>query len=275
MTIDPRLAERRKTVAEDKAKRNMGRLLKFLSFCVVVGALVWLVFSPWLSISLVRTSGVAVSSANSILTEHQVVAGTPMILIDPAETEAALTADPWIASAVVRRHWPNEVTVEIVERVPVAWSLTSTGWTRRAVDGVALPSAAEPDDSLGRIEMPALEEVAAETATEMLGALEFYETLPDRLHDGAVVRMVEGELWAEVGGFPVRLGRPVEMAEKATSLTAMLEQRIPPGSTINMIAPTNPAYSAPSGDSTGFEDDDSAGSNDESEAEGDGEGEDG
>ena len=53
--MDPRLLQRRKAVAEDAAQRNVGRLLRFLMTVIIVGILVWLAFSPWLSISQVRT----------------------------------------------------------------------------------------------------------------------------------------------------------------------------------------------------------------------------
>jgi hypothetical protein len=50
MSIDPRLMERRKTVAEDNAKKSISRLLKFLTVIVLAGASAWLLFSPWLSV---------------------------------------------------------------------------------------------------------------------------------------------------------------------------------------------------------------------------------
>ena len=75
MSIDPRLAERRKSVAEDNAKRNIGRLLRFLGTLAVVGGLVWLALSPFLSVSQVRTAGVASSDTHSTLVSEGVVAG--------------------------------------------------------------------------------------------------------------------------------------------------------------------------------------------------------
>ncbi len=73
-----------------------------------------------------------------------------MIRVDASATEAALLEDPWIADAVFELHWPDEVTVAITERVPVAWTKTADGWVRRAVDGVALPSAAEPEPEMAQ-----------------------------------------------------------------------------------------------------------------------------
>lgn len=277
MSIDPRLMERRKTVAEDKAKKNVSRLLKFLFVVVMAGAVVWLIFSPWLSVSMVTTSGIVTSDGHGILAERRVVAGTPMILIGGPRVEEALLADPWIAEATVRLDWPHEVVVEIVEREPVAWALTEQGWARRAADGVALPSAEEPDDEMARIEMPDLDDAGAEASVELLGALEFVAALPPRLHQGTVVSLRDGELWARVSGYEVRLGRAVDMGEKALSLHALLDVGIPEGSTLNLIAPTNPSYAAPDGaDRTvvgegeeGSEDPDEGGGDDGNEDDGD------
>jgi POTRA domain, FtsQ-type len=245
MSIDPRLMERRKTVAEDKAKKNVTRLLKFLVVVLAAGAAVWLVFSPWLSISLVETEGIESSSANSILVDAGVVAGTPMIAFNPDAVERALLGDPWVAQAMVRRDWPNGVVVEVVERVPAAWVQTEGGWARRALDGVALPSPAEPDPSMGWVELPTVGEDAATESAELLGGIEFVASLPESLQEGAVVTLVEDELWAVVSGYQVRLGLPVEMGDKALSLVALLGENPPEGSTLNLIAPTNPAVMTP------------------------------
>lgn len=245
MSIDPRLVERRKTVAEDNAKRNVSRLLRFLIAVVVAGALVWVAFSPWLSVSQVDTSGIDASPAHEILVDHRVIAGTPMFQIDAAGVEGALLDDPWIAEATVSRHWPNNVTVEIVERTPVAWSRTEVGWTRRAVDGVALPSAAEPDEHMAWVEMAGMSESELAATTDMTGALEFIDALPVERHEGTTVTRIDGELWATVDGFQVRLGRSVDMREKALSLDALLDRDIPTGSVLVLIAPTNPAVSTP------------------------------
>lgn len=245
MSVDPRLIERRKTVAEYNAKKSMSRLLKFLLSLLLAGSLLWLVFSPWLSIKQVTTSGVVASRSHSVLTEEGVVAGTPMILVNPARVEERLLEDPWVAETAVRRVWPNEVTVEVVERTPTAWVLTEDTWTRRAVDGVALPSEPDPDEDMAWIEMSELTEREATDSADLLGALEFVEALPADRHPGTVVTRVDGEVWATVDDYQVRLGRAVDMTEKALSLDALLDQGIPEGSTVVLIAPTNPAVLTP------------------------------
>lgn len=248
MSMDQRLLERRKTVAEDNAKQSVWRLLKFLLFGVIVGTGVWAIFSPWLSVSQVVASGIETSTAHSVLAENGVRAGTPMVLINVARIESLLLEDPWVAEADVHRDWPDTVMVEVVERDPAAWVRTEGGWTRRALDGVALPSESEPDDTMARIEMPDLADSEARASIELTGALEFVAALPADVASGTVITHQENELWATVSSYHVRLGRSDDMTEKALSLAALLEENPAKGSTLVLIAPTNPAVMTPSAD---------------------------
>jgi cell division protein FtsQ len=259
MAIDPKLMERRKVVAEDKARRNVGRLLRVLVVAGVVGALTWLALSPYLSVSEVRVAGVGVSDTYRTLAIERVVAGTPMILLRAGEVERALERDPWIAEADVDLDWPDTVIVRIEERVPAAWVETRGGWVRRAMDGVALPSPPDPDASMAWVQLRGIRDGVAADAPEVLGALEFVVSLTPKLRTGTLVRLeADGELWAQVDGYQVRLGRPVDMSQKAMSLMALLETDPARSEVLVLIAPTHPAVapmadapSRPDGDASG------------------------
>jgi cell division protein FtsQ len=246
MRIDPRLAERRREVAEDRARRKVNRLVKFLIAIGVLGGVVWLFLSPLLSVATVTTSGIAASSAETVLVEHGVVAGTPLILIRAGDVESALETDPWVRESLVEVDWPTGVVVRIEERVPVGWLETEEGWGLYAVDGVQLATAPDPDPSMPWVQLGPVPIGETESSPDILGSLEFAATLPDELKAGARVRLEPGgEIWAEVTGFQVRLGRSVEMAAKALSLAALLREQPDPGSTLTLIAPTHPAVSPP------------------------------
>jgi cell division protein FtsQ len=246
MKIDPRLAERRREVAEDRARRKVSRLVKFLVAFGLIGAIVWLFLSPLLSVDAVTTSGIAASSADTVLVDQGVVAGTPLILIRAGNVESALEADPWVRESVVELDWPTGVVVRVQERVPVAWLETDEGWGLYAVDGVQLATAPDPDPSMPWIQLGAVPVDETESSRDVLGSLEFAATLPDDLKATARVRTEQGgEIWAEVAGFQVRLGRAVEMGAKALSLAALLREQPAAGSTLTLIAPTHPAISPP------------------------------
>ena len=243
--MDPRLLERRQAVAEDSARRNVGLLLKFLVTVIMAGILVWLAFSPWLSVSQVRTAGIVTSNANEILAANRVVAGRPMIMLRPEAVERALELDPWIRRARVHLEWPDEVIVRVDERVPVAWFQTAGGWARRDIEGLAVPGPNSPDDTMPWIRLPALDDVDAESSVFVLGAAEFVASLPDSKHFGITMRVEGGEMWAVVDGYQVRLGRPVEMGAKALSLIVLLREPLAENSILVLIAPTHPAVKLP------------------------------
>lgn len=246
MSIDPRLRERRRVVAEDRARRKIGRLLKLIVVLVLGGIAVWALMSPWLSVDEVATTGVVSSGTHRILTDFGVVAGTPMILVQPGRVEQALQADPWVKSASVVRDWPDRLIVRIEERVALAWVETAGGWAHHAVDGVALPSPEMPDDTMAWIQLPEVPLAESESSRDLLGALEFVAGLPRELRAGATIRMrVNGEFWGEVSGYEVRLGRAVEMDAKARSLTALLRENPARESVLILIAPAHPAVTPP------------------------------
>ena len=239
--MDPRLLERRKAVAEDSAQRNVGRLLKFMVGMIILGSLVWLAFSPWLSVSQVRTVGIAASDANETLAANRIVAGTPMIMLQPGAVEQALESDPWIRSARVHRQWPDEVIVRVDERVPVAWFQTVGGWARRDIEGVAVPGPSSPDGTMPWVRLPWLDDFDTESSLFVRGAAEFVASLPDSAQNDLTMRVEDGEWWAVVDGYQVRLGRPVEMAAKARSLFVLLQESLAEDSILVLIAPTHPA----------------------------------
>lgn len=242
MSIDPRLLERRHVVAEDRARRNVGRLLRFLVVLAILGAGAWLMLSPIMSVSEVTVAGVTSSRTNEVLAENSLVVGTPMILIRTGSAVAEIEADPWVSGASVRLEWPNRVVVKVEERVPTAWVQTDAGWSRRSIDGVALPSGVEPDETLGWARLSPIGDLDAADSPVVLGAIEFIHSLPGELTTDVIVRVEDnGELWAVVAGYQVRLGRPVEMKEKALSLVALLEVDPPRGAVLTLIAPTHPA----------------------------------
>lgn len=245
MSIDPRLAERRRNVAEDHAKQNVRRLLRFLAVISLAGVVVWFLLSPYLSVAAVSVTGAASSEAEAILAAHSVIPGTPMILLRPTAVETAIEGDPWVVDAEVALRWPDTVTVTVIERVPRAWVETAGGWVRRAEDGHAVPSAATPDNSLGWVRLPDVADADAADSELVTGAVEFLMALPPETARAASVRHEAGELWAVVDGYQVRLGRPVEMKEKALSLVTLLDRGLASGSVVVLIAPTHPAVLPP------------------------------
>ncbi len=79
--VDPRLADRRRTVAESNARRRLRRIFWAMVVVVVAAGVGWVAQSPWFSIAHIAVSGVEGSDTHQILHEAGVLEGTPLIMV--------------------------------------------------------------------------------------------------------------------------------------------------------------------------------------------------
>ena len=241
--MDRRMAERRRGVAEQSARRRLRILLIAAIIAALGGIAAWALRSPLLDVDHLNVQGAVRSPAEAILASQGLGAGRALISIDEGAIEAALLADPWIAHAEVRVEWPATVDVIVLEYLPMAWVDGGDEWSLLSVEGAVLEHAAAPDAQTARIDLPipGVHRGSRVSDPDLLGALQFVAALDDVLREGAAVFAADGDLWATVAGVAVRLGRPVEMPEKAAAVQALLGEELPPGSTLDVIAPTRPA----------------------------------
>lgn len=243
--MDPRIAQRRAQVAEGRIRRGLVRLLVVLVVVALGAIAVWVLRSPMLQVEEVVIRGVERSAASSALRSAGVVEGIPLISVDVEAVEEELERDPWVREATVGRRWPRRVVVEVEERRPVAWVLTSAGWRNVAADGTPLESAEEPPSAAAVIRLGDRAPGALATDDVALGSLVFVETLSAEVATVTEVYTQDGELQATVGEYWVRLGHHRQMVEKARALEAVLDSDPEPGSVITVIAPTRPAVLPP------------------------------
>jgi cell division protein FtsQ len=236
--IDPRMAERRREVTQNNMVAAVRSLAKWLLLVALAGALAWLVRSPVLAVKYIYLTGASQSRAAEILDEVNVSVGRPILFVRSGRAETALEEDVWIGSASVWIELPGTVRVEIEERLGVAWLTTAEGWALLSGDGKILTVKEAPAG-----DEPTMQMVAGEPAGDIYvtGSLEFLESLPATLLAGVSVWKSDGELWAEVAGFPVRLGRPFELAAKAAAVSALIAHGQQTGATLTVVAPHNPA----------------------------------
>ena len=239
--VDPRVAERRRTVAEGNARRRLRRMFWALVAIAFVGAVGWVAQSPWFSIAHIAVSGVASSDTYRTLDTAGVVEGAPLITVAPGRIEELLEEDPWVVEATVRRVVPDAIEVAVEERIPFAWVQTGGAWTVIAGDATVLRTDSEPGGPTLVLEASVIDRGSRFEDRRVTGGLAFLAGLPTETRNQTSLFEQSGELWATVAGMQVRLGRPTEMKEKASALMAILDEGIPVGSVINLVAPTRPA----------------------------------
>jgi cell division protein FtsQ len=244
--MDARVADRRRGVSEDKARRRLRWILVLMIVLLVSGAAIWLIRSPLLSISRVDITGVVMSDPVEPITELAMGVGRPTIDIDSGALERAIERDPWVADASVSVVWPGTLVVDIVEHRAVAPVKAADRWMLAAVGGAVIVDAGDPGPGpLVDIDLDGTGPGAMTTDRRIIGALAFIDAIAIDLRDGLRISADGDSLTAAVDGHIVRLGRPVDMAMKAAVLESLIGQGLEPGASVDLIAPTRPAVRNP------------------------------
>jgi cell division protein FtsQ len=186
---------------------------------VVVAAFVIASYTPLFRLRDIRVEGATALSREQVIELAGVGPGTNVFHLNTAATEAALTADPWIAVATVERHLPDTVVIRVQERTPIAQ--TSAGSTPMAIagDGVVLPEAPTVGLPEIRASIGELPETTRSAAARALSAME--PVLRARV--GSVVAEPTGALVMDLaGGLTVQYGGPGDEVAKAAALRSVL-----------------------------------------------------
>jgi cell division protein FtsQ len=236
--MDPRLAARRRTVAESRIRKGIRRLLVVFVALGIVAAGLTVLRSGIFALDQIDVVGRSQTDPETLLAAAGVVRGMPLIEVNLGEATEVLLADPRIVTAVVGRRWPTGIEVAVTERFPVAWVERGGGWEHTAIDGVVV-STGDPGPVAPRIRSVPGGERAVEAA------LQFVDALPDAIAAGMVIDARSEELIATWNSYRIRLGRPTDMVAKAQALEVVLADQLEPGSEITLIAPERPAVLPP------------------------------
>jgi cell division protein FtsQ len=246
-TMDHRIAERRHQVSEDKARSRLRWLVWIVVGVVVVAMAIWLVNSPLLSIRTVTVAGAEHSNPAAIAADLGVEPGTPTLSVRGGSIEQALANDPWIASAEVTVSWPGSVDIDVIERVPVASIVTDNGVFLVGEDTVLMERAGEtPEPPIITTDSVGVTRVGNSVGHRATAAaVAFVAALTPELRRTTLVTVVGDTVDAEVDGVFIVIGRPKDMAAKASAINALIATGIEPGSRIDVTAPTRPAVAPP------------------------------
>lgn len=236
--VDPRIAERARQVREKEEHKAVQRAVWLLAIMAVVGIGVWLAHSPYLAVRNVVITGQVSSSVEEYLQGREVIEGVPMMSVDEDSLRQGLLSDPWVEEVEIHKEWPGTVRIDLKERHPVAWVLTGKGWSAVSADVVVLDVDAETP-------MPHVTGLASApldlSNPGVEKALTFLEHLRPDLQISTALEIHGPQVTAEVAGRIVRLGRAIDLDEKAAVLGVLIDQHTDPGSVINLFSPLRPA----------------------------------
>lgn len=215
----------------------------WLALAAVAAAAGFALHSPWLSVREIEIQGAVHSHPAPLIAEAGVGEGAILVWVDTGEVARAVSADPWISDVRVERVWPDRLVVEVLEREPVAWFEGTNTWMLVASDGTVLEVAAEPGGGHLRAELafPDLDPGTRPSDPTWGEIVELATTLRDDLGGALTVQLRDTELWTEAFGHPVRLGYPIDLADKGRTLRALLQEELPAGATLDVSSPRRPA----------------------------------
>ncbi len=201
--------------------------------------------SPWLSVHDIEIVGAVNSDPAPLVAAAGVGEGAILVWVDTAAVAASVATDPWVADVEVDRVFPDRLVVEVLERQPVAWLEGTTTWMLVASDGTILEVASEPGGGLLRalLAFPDLARGEQPTDATWQEIVDLATTLRDDIGGSLTVELRGTELWTEALGHPVRLGYPIDLADKARTLRALLSESLPNGATLDVSSPQRPAVS--------------------------------
>jgi len=130
--IDPRIHQRRLDIRRVQGRRRLRWIGGALGAAVLVVLVVGLAHTPWFGAQAISVTGPHPHTpAGDIVAAAGLQHHPPLVSVDPGVVARRVEALPFIATAQVRRHWPDGVQIAVTERVPVvqmagpgpAWSL--------------------------------------------------------------------------------------------------------------------------------------------------------
>ena len=216
-------------------RREEGR--RRLRWFTVVGLMIGVVIivlllltSPILSVRKVDVEGVVYADTDLISAIVESVKGEPILTVDLDAAEKKLLAIPWVRQARVSMHLPARVTIEVVERSPIAYFRSVDGFNRvidrdgRVLDVIeGDPTDYTPINGTG----PNIS--AGQTVEQpFLGAAELINALPAELRARLLTVTVspEGEVsLALTNDVEVLFGRPDDFQVKLVAVVNEIKRQ--------------------------------------------------
>lgn len=224
--LDPRIRARRIEVRRQQGRRRLRVLLGVLLAAALLGLGYVVAGSALLDVDDLVVTGNARTPAADIVTASDLAPGQPLLLLDVDGASAAIGRLPWVATAEVHRSITGTVTIEVVERQPVATLPTTDGaWVVVDGEGRQLEQVAAPGpDQLVLRGVEATGVVGTPVGPGPQEVLRLLDALTPPVRAAVSGIGLDGtELFLELAaGGRVRLGDTSDLNDKLVSLETML-----------------------------------------------------
>ena len=221
---------RRIAVRREEGRRRL-RWFTVLGLGVAGIILVLLLLtSPLLSVRKVEVEGVVYANPELVASIVDSIDGEPILTVDLDAAENKLLMIPWVRQARVSMHLPSRVTIEVVERSPIAFFRSVDGFNRvidrdgRVLDVIE----GDPVDFTPIIGTGPNLSAGQNTEQPFLGAAELINALPSELRSRLLTVTVspEGEVsLALTNDVEVLFGRPDDFQAKLVGVVNEIKRQ--------------------------------------------------
>ncbi len=131
-SIDPRIRQRRVAIRRSQGRRRLRWIGGVAAVIILVIAALGLVHTPWFGAQAVSVTGTHPRTPSAAIVAAAGLEGhPPLISVNTGAVAKKVESLPFIASAQVKKHWPDGVQIAVTERAPVvqmagpgsSWSL--------------------------------------------------------------------------------------------------------------------------------------------------------
>ena len=221
---------RRIAVRREEGRRRL-RWFTVLGLGVAGIILVLLLLtSPLLSVRKVEVEGVVYANPELVASIVDSIDGEPILTVDLDAAEDKLLMIPWVRQARVSMHLPSRVTIEVVERAPIAFFRSVDGFNRvidrdgRVLDVIE----GDPVDFTPIIGTGPNLSAGQNTEQPFLGAAELINALPSELRSRLLTVTVSAEGEVSLGltnDVEVLFGRPDDFQAKLVGVVNEIKRQ--------------------------------------------------
>lgn len=153
VTVDERIAERRREVRDERRRARLRRTLTMLALLALLAVGYAVERSPLVALSEIQVGGADRLDPDTVIETAALELGTSTLRLDLGEAEERVRALPAVDDVEARRVDPLTVRITIVERQPVLVAASGPDRVLVDADGVVLAQGVE--DGLVPVLLPA------------------------------------------------------------------------------------------------------------------------